>query len=200
MYRDVPVFAADGPCDVWCHGLTTCLLYVNPLFIVSASVHTCMFTCIWYIVIYQWLMFCLSYCHISNNVCFFQVNLYSIDVVWSFSIIFLLRRSHYDVIKWKNFQRYWTFVRGIHLSLGNSPLKGQWRGALVFSLIRAWINGWVNNGETGDLIRHRAYYDDTVMSQYFIFPDDVVFCWLNYLLQLLWTNQWYYKLGVTLDI
>ena len=28
----------------------------------------------------------------------------------------------------------------------NSPHRGQWRGALMFSLICAWINGWVNNG------------------------------------------------------
>ena len=29
-------------------------------------------------------------------------------------------------------------------------------GALMFSLIFAWINGYVNNGEAGDLRRHRA--------------------------------------------
>ena len=43
-------------------------------------------------------------------------------------------------------------------------LKGQWRGALMFSLICARINGWVNNGEAGHLRRHRAHYDVTVMS------------------------------------
>ena len=41
----------------------------------------------------------------------------------------------------------------------NSPRKGQWRGALMFSLIYARINGWVNNCEAGDLRRHRAHYD-----------------------------------------
>ena len=45
----------------------------------------------------------------------------------------------------------------------NSPHKGQWRGALMFSLICARINGWVNNGEAGDLRRHRAHYDVIVM-------------------------------------
>ena len=40
---------------------------------------------------------------------------------------------HYDVIKWKHFPRYWPFVRGIHWSPVNSPHKGQWRGALMFS-------------------------------------------------------------------
>ena len=44
----------------------------------------------------------------------------------------------------------------------NFPHKGQWRGALVFYLICAWINGWVNNREAGNLRRHRAHYDVTV--------------------------------------
>ena len=64
-----------------------------------------------------------------------------------------------DVIKWTNFPHYWPFVQGIHLSLVNSPYKGQWRRALMFSLIYAWINGWVNNHEAGDLRRHHAHYD-----------------------------------------
>ena len=33
----------------------------------------------------------------------------------------------------------------------------------MFSLIWAWIKGWVNNREAGDLRRHRAHYDVTVM-------------------------------------
>ena len=71
--------------------------------------------------------------------------------------------THDDVIKWKNFPRYWPFVRGIHRSPVNSPHKGQWRGALMFSLICDWINGWVNNREAGDLRRHRGNYDVIVM-------------------------------------
>ena len=51
---------------------------------------------------------------------------------------------HDDVIKWKPFPRYWPFVRGIHRSPVNSPHKGQWRGALMFSLICVWINSWIN--------------------------------------------------------
>ena len=47
----------------------------------------------------------------------------------------------------------------------NSPHKGQWRGALMFSLICAWINGWVNNREAGDLRCHRAHYDVSVMAR-----------------------------------
>ena len=71
--------------------------------------------------------------------------------------------GHDDVIKWKHFPRYWPFVRGIHRSPVNSPHKGQWCGALKFFLICAWIKRWVNNREAGDLRRHRAHYDVSVM-------------------------------------
>ena len=71
--------------------------------------------------------------------------------------------DHDDVIKWKHFPRYWPFVRGIHRSPVNSPHKGQWRGALMFTLICVCINGWVNNCKTGDLRRNRGHYDVIVM-------------------------------------
>ena len=58
---------------------------------------------------------------------------------------------------------FWPFVVGIHWSAVNSPHKGQCHGALMFSLIYAWTNVWVNNREYGDLKRHRAHYDVTVM-------------------------------------
>ena len=37
-------------------------------------------------------------------------------------------------------------------------------GTLMFSLICAWTNGWVNNQDAGDLRRHRDHYDVTVMT------------------------------------
>ena len=43
------------------------------------------------------------------------------------------------------------------------PCKGQRRGAMVFSWVCVWINGWVNNREAGDRRRYRAHYDVTVM-------------------------------------
>ena len=69
---------------------------------------------------------------------------------------------HDDVIKWEHCPRYWLFVQGIHQSPVNSPHKGQWRRPLVFSLICAWVNAWVNNREAGDLRRYRVHYDVTV--------------------------------------
>ena len=44
---------------------------------------------------------------------------------------------------------------------GNSPVTG----ALMFSLICAWINAWVNNREAGDSKRYCVHYDVTVMSR-----------------------------------
>ena len=72
-------------------------------------------------------------------------------------------RMHDDVIKRKHLPRYWSFVRGIDRSPVNSPYKGQWRRALMFSLSCAWTNGWVSSREAGNLRRHRTHYDDTVM-------------------------------------
>ena len=47
----------------------------------------------------------------------------------------------------------------------DSPHKGQWRGALMFSLICAWTNAWADNREVGDLRRHRAHCNVTVIKQ-----------------------------------
>ena len=84
---------------------------------------------------------------------------------------------HDDVIKWKHFPRHWPLVWGNHRSPVNSPHKGQWRGTLMFSLICARINGWVNNGEAGDLRRHRAHYDVIVMMCFVQY----ILCCRNYL-------------------
>ena len=73
-------------------------------------------------------------------------------------------RQHDDAIKCKQFLRYWPFVRGIHRSPVNSPHKSQWLGALMFSLLCASLNGWVNTREAGDLRRCRAHYDVIVMN------------------------------------
>ena len=73
--------------------------------------------------------------------------------------------SHDDFIKWKHFPRYWPFVREIHWSPVNSKHKGQWCGALMFSLICVWINGWVNNREAGDLRSYCAHYDVIVIQK-----------------------------------
>ena len=62
----------------------------------------------------------------------------------------------------------WNISQAI--CVGNSPVtsdhamyKGQWSGALMFSLICTWMNSWVNNREAGDLRRHSTHCNVTVM-------------------------------------
>ena len=51
---------------------------------------------------------------------------------------------------------------------GDSPYKGQLRGALAFSLIWAWINGWTSNRDAGDLRHHHTHYDVTIKTVHLV--------------------------------
>ena len=95
---------------------------------------------------------------------------------------------HDDVIKWKHFPRNWPFVREIHRSPVNFPHKGQWRGALMFSLNYAWINDWVNNREAGDLRRQHGHYDVIVMPMSKLGHELVIKSHSLILTHLPWTN------------
>ena len=61
-----------------------------------------------------------------------------------------------------------TFSALLAICAGNSPVTGEfpaqrpvkWSFDVFFDL---WINGWVNNGEAGDLRCHCTHYDDTEM-------------------------------------
>ena len=62
-----------------------------------------------------------------------------------------------------------TFSASLDIYAGNSPVTGEFpaqrpvtRSFDVFFDLRL-NNGWVNNHEAGDLRRHRAHYDVTVM-------------------------------------
>ena len=63
---------------------------------------------------------------------------------------------------------------------------------LMFSLICAWINGWVNNREAGDLRRHRGHYDVTVMLNWVI-RQFIILSWLmikwNYFVRTVSTTR-----------
>ena len=99
-----------------------------------------------------------------------------------FFVFFLISIEHNDVIKWKHFPRYCVFVRRIHRSPVNSPHKGQWRGALMFSLIwalnkrlskQSW--GWWFETPSRSLWRHCSDFG---------LGDDVKWC------VLLGPSQW----------
>ena len=73
-----------------------------------------------------------------------------------------------------------TFSTLLALCAGNSPVSGEFhtqrpvtRSFDGFFFICAWVNGWVNNREAGDLRRYRAHYDVTVTIQII---DTSVFC------------------------
>ena len=94
-------------------------------------------------------------------------------VMLKIDVLFVIRRNKLwdkqSIYPWWRHQMK-TFSALLTLCAGNSPVpvnsphKGQWRGTLMFSLICAWINDWVNNREAGDLRRHLGHYDVNVMS------------------------------------
>ena len=107
-------------------------------------------------------------------------------------VVFLTQTLHIfsfnSVEKWKSIDTFWHHTHllslGIILSKQNdswwrhqmepfsallvlwspmdSPHKGQWCGALMFSLF-PWTNGWANRGGAGDLRRHSADCEVTVL-------------------------------------
>ena len=60
-----------------------------------------------------------------------------------------------------------TFSALLAICAGNSPITGDFPAqrpvTRSFGVDLRLINGWVNNSEAGDLRRHRAHYDVTVM-------------------------------------
>ena len=54
-------------------------------------------------------------------------------------------------------------MRGIHRSPVNSPPTKASDTEFWYFIWSTWINGWVNDGDAGDLRRHSSLYDVTVM-------------------------------------
>ena len=111
---------------------------------------------------------------------------------FTFSITQVDHRLHsIAFIKWKHFPRYWPFVHGIHRWPLNSRHKGQWRGALMFSLICGWTSSWANNGDAGDLRRHRTHCDVIVMIYTWNqTANKVLIAWLNqFVSQPFWISR-----------
>ena len=88
----------------------------------------------------------------------------------SISVIFCLNvlTTGFLLTLWRNQME--AFSALLAFCAGNSPVTSEFpshrlvSGAWMFSLICAWINSWVNNREAGDLRRHCAHYDVTVMT------------------------------------
>ena len=107
-------------------------------------------------------------CNIKHSWVNLGLDCYTVIVWWHMDSICLTSSL---VIVWFTWWRHQMepFSALLALWAGNSPVpvnsphKGQWRGALMFSLICAWVNDWVNNREAGDLRRHRGHHEVIVM-------------------------------------
>ena len=87
-----------------------------------------------------------------------------------------------------------TFFTSLALCAGNSPVTGEFPSQrpvthLMFSLICAWVNGWVKNHEAGDLRRSSSHYDVTVMYSNigFIKALHLSFVQFSYWYKTIWT-------------
>ena len=119
-----------------------------------------------------------SYHHdVPDNAIIVEFNIWHGWIITSI-YIFMCVRSSIPSLQRSEYGHMWvpwwrhqmeTVSALLAICAGNSPVpgefpnKGQWRGALMFSLIWARINGWVNNHEAGDLRRHPTHCDVIVM-------------------------------------
>ena len=85
--RGVSGFATDCPCDVWCRGLTTCLLHVGPPF-GNRFLNTS-----WAVGLTYWIVYfhCL-YFDICNYICLdtsyhFWLYLYFLNILYLFKVL-----------------------------------------------------------------------------------------------------------------
>ena len=84
--------------------------------------------------------------------------------------------TFFGVIWW----RHQMEIFDVLLCEGNPPVTSlsDWRGALMFSLIYGWRHSWGSNRNAGDLRRHCAHYDVTVMMSRKHIPLWWAFCWI----------------------
>ena len=103
---------------------------------------------------------------------------------------YLPAHCHDDVIKWKHFPLYWPFVKGIHWGVtGGFPSQRSVKRSFDVFMVCTRTNSWGNSRDAGDLRRHMAHYDVTVMpiSQLFAKPQKD--------LTLLLTRRGFYSLS-----
>ena len=72
-------------------------------------------------------------------------------------ITFTWETAHVDVMKWKHFPRYWSFL----CVCGGGGGGGG--GGIHWPPVDSQTNGWANNRDIGNFRRHSTHYDITVM-------------------------------------
>ena len=133
---------------LWFSSVCSCYSTVSYNMAVIRKTFPCHYAIWWQVKNCTWLyrVRCLCDFYNSNFIVRWKSNILFVFTIINHSIYELkhTRVSHWlcknhpqhdDVIKWKHFPGYWPYVRRIHRSPVNSPLKGHWHGALMFSLI-----------------------------------------------------------------
>ena len=97
----------------------------------------------------------------TTNICIGRCYSYGLIMYWALlhtvniCLVFTTQECQLLSMLWWCYQME-IFSALLAFCMGNSPVtgefphKGQWSGALMFSLICTWINGWVSNCETGE--------------------------------------------------
>ena len=117
--KSVSGFVTECPCGVCCHGLATCLCILVHYFMTSSNEDIfrvtvpCLTTAIWR--------------------CRKPFTQWQRSFLWKLPLAKILATASCCSSK----TGPWPFTRGIHRSPVNAPHKGQWRGALMFSMICA---------------------------------------------------------------
>ena len=77
-------FATDSPCDVWCRGLTTCLLQIGPPF-GNRFLNTSWAVGLTYCIVYLHFLFILTYAIICLDISYhFWLYLYFLNILYFF--------------------------------------------------------------------------------------------------------------------
>ena len=92
--------------------------------------------------------------------------------VWTNDTLYIHKREPVSYsISWYYNNSIPLYTRYIMTSSNENILwqesTGQYRGALMFSLICSWTNGWAYNWDTGDFRRHRTHYALLCERKYF---------------------------------
>ena len=92
--RGVSGFVTDCPCDVWCRGLTNCLLHVGPPFW-NRFLNTC-----WAVGVTYWIVYLHCFCILTYAIIYalihhiiFWLYLYFLNILYFFSSTPVLKTS-----------------------------------------------------------------------------------------------------------
>ena len=84
--RGVSGFATDCPCNVWCRGLTTCLLHVGPHF-GNQFLNTSWAVCLTYWIVY---LHIFVFWHMQLYMSLYIISFLALSLLLKYSLFFLL--------------------------------------------------------------------------------------------------------------